>query len=144
MAIVCRTAKAEDLDDINVLFQSVQRGAVAFSRRQEIVFQRLLDEALVDLLVVEQDEFVVACCHCAIIPTLGFDGRPYAMLNHLIVDPLNRRQGLATRLLSYASEYAKKSGCYQIYLAADATQDWQQAFVRKSGFVVDQSIFVYR
>jgi N-acetylglutamate synthase-like GNAT family acetyltransferase len=134
MTVVCRAAQLKDLDDINVLFQSATRDALAFSNRQEIVFKRLVKEDLLDVLIVEKDEYVVGCCHFAVIPTLSHGGRPYAVLNHFLIDPLNRKQGLAKLLLKYAIATARQKGCYQVYLSIDEPKAWQQALLARFGF----------
>lgn len=133
MAIVCREARLTDLDDINILFQSLVRDSDALSNRQEIIYRRLLKEDLVDLIVVEQDEYVVGCCHVAVVPTLAHNGRSYAMINHLVIDPLNRRQGLARKLIQSVIERARKKGCYQVYLAADPAKNWHAKFLAPLG-----------
>ncbi len=143
VANVCRLAQLKDLDDINILFHSAIRGSNAFSRRQEIVYRRILQEEFVNLFVIEKDEYVVGSCHCAIIPTLAFDGRPYAMLNHFLIDPLNRRQGLATELLQFAIDFCKRNGCYQICVAVDQVYDWQINLMAKFGFKVHAGMYVY-
>lgn len=143
MAIVCRTARSSDLDDINVLFQSAERGALPFTKRQEIVFKRLLEEQTVDLLVVEKDEYIVGCCHCAIIPTLAQGGRSYAVLSHFMVDPLNRKQGIANQLLEFSVAEAKKRGCYQVMVAIDSVQPWQHRYFQRKGFQQFAGMFVY-
>lgn len=140
---VCRLAKMNDLDDINVLFQSAIRGSSAFSRRQEMVYRRILKEDLINLLVIEKDEYVVGTCHCAIVPTLAHDGRSYGLLNHFIVDPLNRRQGLASELLQFALDFCKRSGCYQVYVAVDNVQTWQTDLLTRYGFKHHAGMFVF-
>lgn len=133
MATVCRPAKAADIDDLNLLFQSATRDGRPFSKRQEIIFNRLLQEEILDLLVVEKDEYVVGCCHCAVIPTLFHSGRPYAVINHLIVDPLNRRQGIARHLLTYALDMLQKKGCYQIYMPIEKPKPWHREVLQSMG-----------
>lgn len=143
MATHCRPAQAEDIDDLDVLMQSVMRAGMPFSKRQEIIFRRLLQEETVDLLVVEKDEYIVACCHCAVIPTLFHSGRPYAVLNHFVVDPLNRRQGKARLLLTYALGYVQKKGCYKVYLPVDKPKDWYAGFLASLGAHQQDDWFVF-
>ena len=141
MSIECRTAVYEDLDDINLLFQGASKDGAAFSSRQEIIYQRILKEDMIDLLVVEKDQYVVACCHCAIVPTLANSGRSYAVVNHFLVDPLNRKQGHAKRLLEFAISYAKRKGCYQLYLVNDQPELWHQQFLSRYRFSQQGGLF---
>jgi N-acetylglutamate synthase-like GNAT family acetyltransferase len=143
MATVCRSAKITDLEDINVLFQSATREGHAFSNRQEIVFKRILDETLIDLIVVEKDEYVVGCCHCAIIPTLAHGGRSFAVMNHFLIDPLNRKQGLARQLLQHTVDLARKKGCYQILVSVDSVKPWHNQFLTQFGFKQHGGMFVF-
>lgn len=142
MATLCRSATTSDLDDINLLFQSAERGALPFTKRQEIVFRRLITEETLDLFVVEKDQYVVGCCHCALVPTLAQGGRPFAVLSHFLIDPLNRRQGLATKLLNHALETTQKSGCFQVIAHIDRPQAFQAKFLQQFGFKQAQGAFV--
>lgn len=134
MPILCRTATEHDLEDINALYQSDWHTVSKFSRRQEVVFKRLISERKTELLVVEKDKFVVACCHYMSMPTLAHGGRSIAMLAHFAVDPINRRQGHAKRLLGFAIDFARKQGCYQVMIQADEMQHWQKKLLQDCGF----------
>jgi ribosomal protein S18 acetylase RimI-like enzyme len=142
MATLCRSATPSDLDDINLLFQSAERGGMPFTKRQEIVFRRLITEETLDLFVVEKDQYVVGCCHCAIVPTLAQGGRPFAVLSHFLIDPLNRRQGLATRLLSHALEATQKNGCFQVIAHIEKPLVFQTQLLLKFGFKQIPGAFV--
>lgn len=141
MANGCRSAVYEDLDDINLLFQSATREGTAFNNRQEIIYKRILAEDIVNLWVIEKDQYVVACCHCAIVPTLAHGGRSYAVLNHFVVDPLNRKQGHAKALLEYSIAQAKSKGCYQVYLLNDQPSAWHTKFLSRFGFKYKDGLF---
>lgn len=143
MATLCRPAKATDIDDLSDLFQSSTRNGMPFSKRQELIFNRLLNEDILDLFVVEKDEYVVACCHCAVIPTLVEGGRPFAVLSHLVVDPLNRRQGLARLLLEYALDSVRKKGSYIVYVPVDAPKAWMGGFLKRLGARAEGDFFVF-
>ncbi|WP_165901908.1 GNAT family N-acetyltransferase [Reinekea marinisedimentorum] len=134
MPILCRTATEQDLDDINALYQSDWHAISKFSKRQELIFKRLVSERLTELLVVEKDKFVVACCHYMTMPTLAHGGRSMAMLGHFAVDPINRQQGHAKRLLSFAIDFARKQGCYQVLIQVDKLQHWQKQLLQSYGF----------
>lgn len=141
MSIICRAAELRDLDDINVLFQSASRDGKAFTNRQEIVYQRMIKEELLDLLLVEKDEYVVGCCHCVVIPTLAHNGRPFAVLNHFLIDPLNRKQGLAKQLLTYAIAHVRQKGCYQIYIVIEEPKPWHSRLLTAYGFHQNGGMF---
>jgi N-acetylglutamate synthase-like GNAT family acetyltransferase len=134
MSIFCRTATEKDLDDINALYQSDWHSIEKFSKRQEVIFKRLVTESLTELLVVEQDKFVVACCHYMTMPTLAHEGRGIAMLSHFAVDPINRRQGHAKRLMAFAIDFSRKQCCYQVLIQVDQLQEWHKSFLVRYGF----------
>lgn len=134
MSILCRTATEHDLEDISALYQSDWHTVSRFTKRQEVVFRRLITEQQTELLVVEKDQYVVACCHYMTMPTLAHGGRSIAMLAHFAVDPINRRQGHAKRLLGFAVEFARKQGCYQLMIQVDGLQNWQKALLQSCGF----------
>ncbi|EAR08717.1 GNAT family N-acetyltransferase [Reinekea blandensis] len=143
MATHCRPAQTTDIDDLNDLFQSATRKGMPFSKRQDVIFQRFLEEDLLDLLVVEKDEYVVACCHCAVIPTLAHGGRPFAVLSHLLVDPLNRRQGLARLLFEFALDYVRKKGSYVVYAPVEHPKPWIDRMLKALGARCEGECYVF-
>lgn len=144
MPIICRKSQKEDLDDINLLYQCAFKESVPFTNRQEIVFRRILKEELLQLLVIEKNQYIVGYSLLALIPSLSYGGRSFAVIEHLVIDPLYRKQGLATMLLNHACSLARKAGCYKIISTSESVKPWVKNIMAKQGFKEDSGVFVSR
>lgn len=142
MSIICRKATLEDIHDVSELFQEDWCTIPEFSKRQEHIYQRILQEDMTELLVIEKDQYVVGVCHYASIPMLAGGGRYSAVLSHFVVDPIKRRQGLAKQLMEYALQYSKKQGCFQILVMLDELTPWQVETLKSYGFTHNSNMLV--
>ncbi|GAA3945762.1 GNAT family N-acetyltransferase [Allohahella marinimesophila] len=65
------------------------------------------------------------------------------ILNDLYVSPAGRRQGVATRLLLAAEEFAKKVGAVRLTLSTATTNEPAQALYKLAGWKRDENFHVF-
>lgn len=65
------------------------------------------------------------------------------ILNDLYVRPEGRRQGVATRLLQAAEEFARKIGAVRLTLSTATTNEQAQALYKLAGWKQDEKFYVF-
>jgi len=68
-------------------------------------------------------------------PNLSWSGRPYAIIENVIVDSNYRGQGIGKDLLRKAQQIALDSGCYKIAVMTGSKRDETLKFYEAAGFV---------
>ncbi|EAR10429.1 GNAT family N-acetyltransferase [Reinekea blandensis] len=96
------------------------------------------------VVVARQGSSVVGTCTLVICPNLSWGGRPFGMIENVIVDPDQRRQRIGQRVLAFAVEHAKKQDCYKVALMTGSTDPDVHRFYRSSGFEASKTGFQVR
>ena len=65
------------------------------------------------------------------------------ILNDLFVAPAGRRQGIATRLLAAAADYARSVNAIRLSLSTEITNQTAQALYQSAGWQQDEQFLVY-
>lgn len=86
------------------------------------------------LLVVEQDGVVVGTAVLVIVPNLGHDGAPYALIENVVVDEAVRGQRHGERLLRSMIDEARAAGCYKVVLTSRKSRTDAHRFYKRLGF----------
>lgn len=79
-----------------------------------------------------------------ICPNLSWSGRPYAVIENVIVASHHRRRGVGRALLRAATERAGALGCYKVMLLTGATDPGVQAFYLSAGFAATKQGYQLR
>lgn len=69
-----------------------------------------------DVLAIRQGRVLVASCVLQVVPNLTRGGRPYGLIENVVVHADHRRRGMGTALLQDALDRAWASGCYKVML----------------------------
>ena len=77
---------------------------------------------------------VVSTCYCMIIPNLTSLGRSICFLENVVTDKDYRKQGLATKMMDKAFEFAKQNNCYKIMLESGIKRKEAHQFYANYGF----------
>ena len=59
---------------------------------------------------------VIGTCTVNLCSNFSWSGRPFAIIENVIVDSGFRRQGIGTNILEFAIQYAEAKGCYKVVL----------------------------
>lgn len=89
-------------------------------------------------LVVGEDAAgaLLASCVLVIVPNISYDGRPWAVVEHVVVHPSLRGKGAGSALIEWAVDYARSKRCYKVQLIS-GDEAAQTGFYRKLGFQSD-------
>ncbi len=141
-----RLAEYTELDEINVLRKQVNnlhaKGKPEFFKEG---FSKELQDFLVDIWNNEKCKIVVAVDSGRIIgysifsiapkkEALFMRGMDYLDIDEICIDKDHRRQGIASSIMKYIENYAKKIGIERIVLNMWEFNEEARSFYEKSGF----------
>ncbi|HEY9103973.1 GNAT family N-acetyltransferase [Chitinimonas sp.] len=90
-----------------------------------------------EVLVAEADGQIVGCCSLYICSSLLHGARPFGLIEHVVVDPGHRRQGMGRALLQEALQIAASRNCYTVMLSSSSLRSEEHAFYAACGFDAD-------
>ena len=130
-----RNAIQQDIPRILELYEELsgqkQDGSPEIMDR---VFDQIISLPDRELLVAEKEGFVVGTIFMQITPNLSHDGRPWAILENMVVDGRYRRQGIGRKLVEYVFTRAREAGCYKVQLLSHKKRRQAHKFYRAAGF----------
>jgi GNAT superfamily N-acetyltransferase len=68
------------------------------------------------------------------VPNLSHVGRPYALVEDVVVDAAMRGQGYGEALMQRAIELARAGGCYKLALTSNKARADAHRFYQRLGF----------
>lgn len=79
------------------------------------------------------DDMVGTCAinSCA---NLSWSGRPYAVIENVIVSLAYRNRGIGKAILQYTTEFAQQAGCYKVVLMTGSNDPAIHRFYKSAGF----------
>jgi N-acetylglutamate synthase-like GNAT family acetyltransferase len=86
------------------------------------------------VLLAESDAVAVGTVDCTTLPNLTRGGRPFMLVENVVVTASRRRSGIGAALLDAAVALARKAGCYKIQLLSRDTRLDAHAFYAARGF----------
>jgi GNAT superfamily N-acetyltransferase len=95
------------------------------------------------LLVAELDGQVVGTACLIVVTNLSYRGRPYAIVENVVVDESARGQGWGEQLMQRAIELAREAGCYKVGLTSNMTRVDAHRFYERLGFKPSHTGFRY-
>ena len=133
MAEVIRDAEERDLERVLELYGQLAPSGDSpepGNRRQSLaVLGEIANRDGVRLLVLEADGRVEGSVVLVIVPNLTHGGRPWAVIEHMIVDESRQGTGMGRRLLRAVEEIVVEAGCYKLqFLSAWRRKDTAHPF----------------
>ena len=98
---------------------------------------RILEDPHQHILVWEEDGQLVGSVTLVIIENLTRGGRPYGIVENLVVLPEHRRKGIACALLTEAVNIAKEQRCYKVEAMSSYNEEAVMNMYAKAGFLPD-------
>lgn len=80
------------------------------------------------------DDGMVGTCTVNMCANLSWSGRPYAIIENVIVSKAHRSQGIGKAILRYAIEFAQQAGCYKSALMTGSKDPATHRLYETSGF----------
>jgi GNAT superfamily N-acetyltransferase len=93
------------------------------------------------LLVVEAGGRIVGTAVVLIIANLSHRGRPWAVVENVVVDEAERGKRYGELLMERAREIAEQAGCYKVSLTSNKGRDDAHRFYRRLGFTATHEGF---
>ncbi len=97
-------------------------------------FQQIQADPNQRLLLAEAGGRVVGTASLLIVPNLSHQGRPYAIVENVVVDATERGAGYGELLLRHAMEEARRAGCYKLSLTSNKRRTDAHRFYGRLGF----------
>ena len=86
------------------------------------------------LLVLEADGRIVGSLALILVPNLSHQGRPYAIVENVVVDEAERGGGFGEVLMRHAIDEARRAGCYKLSLTSNRQRADAHRFYERLGF----------
>jgi len=86
------------------------------------------------LLVAEAGGHIVGSAAFLVVRNLSHQGRPYAVIENVVVDAAERGAGYGEQLLRYAIAQARAAGCYKLSLTSNKERKDAHRFYERLGF----------
>ncbi|MBS7174591.1 putative acetyltransferase [uncultured Ruminococcus sp.] len=135
MTIAVRPAKQQDLPELVELYQQLIGEKEELAEVQKR-FARMQEDAKATVLVAEDTALhkVVATAMCIFCPSLIMGGRPFLVIEDVVVSQQCRGQGIGTILFEEIDRLAQREGCsYSMLVSSDFRKEAHQ-FYGKAGF----------
>ena len=134
-----REATARDLPRIVPLLAQLyadpaQEDYNAAREQYESAYQEIDADPRQTLLVADEDADLVGTVVLIIIPNLTRRGRPYGIIENVVVDGSHRGERIGEALMLRASEIARAAGCHKVALMSRVERTEAHRFYERLGF----------
>lgn len=103
------------------------------AENREQIFNQLKESGGSVLGAVDNGK-IVGTCTVNICPNFSWSGRPYAIIENVIVTKDERNKGIGKALLTAAKDYARSKNCYKVALLTGAKEKFVLQFYESAGF----------
>jgi len=138
MSVIVRTAEPQDLDQILALYEQLAEGrpaaAPTHGEAAAALYERIRAQTGRDLLVAVVDGVVVGTADVLVVANLTHDGRPWMIVENVVVESGAQRQGVGQGLMEDVLRRARGGGCYKIQLLSRKGRSDAHAFYERLGF----------
>ena len=137
-AVEVREAEDRDLDAVLHLYEQLadgQDGSMpADPGGAAAILAEIRSVSGRALLVAVVDERVVGTADCLIVVNLTHAGRPWAIVENVVVDADTRRAGIGSALMGDVLQRAEEAGCYKVQLISRKDRPAAHDFYRSLQF----------
>ncbi len=138
--LLIRPAHIGDLPRIVELLQQLSLGAVSREDPSDLApYERAFRDIDAgphqQVLVADYDYRVAGCVSLTVVPNLSYRGRPYLLVESMVVDDDLRGKGIGRALVERCIEEAKEAGCFRLQLTSNRARDDAHRFWERAGFV---------
>ena len=107
------------------------------------IFDRIQEHGNIFIIVATEAEGqIVGALTIVVVPNLTYNGRPWAVIENVVVDRNYRGQGIGSLMMKQAFQMAQEFGCYKVQVVSGA-KDEQIQFYRQVG-MDDQKCHGYK
>jgi GNAT superfamily N-acetyltransferase len=138
MTLEIRPARRSDLDALIALLQQLSLDESREDPGELASYERALADVQSDprqtLLVAVAEGRVSGTAAFILIPNLSHVGRPYAVVEDVVVESAVRGQGIGEALMRRTIEMARAAGCYKLLLTSNRRRTDAHRFYERLGF----------
>lgn len=122
MPALVRAATAADLPAVLDLLTQLSSGVSPAQATTQPpawaleTFKRVQADKEQQLLVITDEGHIVGTLVLLIVPSLAHGGRPWAEVEHVVVDETRRGKGYGEQLMRHAERLAQAAHCYKLQL----------------------------
>lgn len=98
------------------------------------VLSRMIADPEIHLLMLEQDGTVIGTLTVYVVTNLSHGGKPFALVENVVVDEAVQGGGHGRRLMDEAERIARAAGCYKVTLTSNRRRAPAHAFYERLGF----------
>jgi len=135
-----READAGDIQEILFLYEQLflntdqaEENRAIIIREHEKAFFEIKQNPNHHLLVAEVEGIVAGTLAIIIVPNLSHMGKPWAIIEDVIVDRSCRRFGVGSSLMQRAIQLAKEHDCFRVILSSSKQRDGSHKFYESVG-----------
>lgn len=135
-----RLAKEQDIPRLIELLAQLSLGAPRERTDESATdayvsaFGEIADDPRQQLFVLEAGGRVVGSACLIVVPNLSHQGRPYAIVENVVVDADSRSVGYGELLMRHAMAEARRAGCYKLSLTSNKQRPDAHRFYQRLGF----------
>jgi GNAT superfamily N-acetyltransferase len=140
-----RELKFPELKEVLSLYDEYERQKSPWptEQDQQDIFRQLKDSGGCVLVAVLESS-IVGTCTLNLCPNFSWSGRPYAIIENVIVTRAQRNKGIGKALLNHAANLAESKGCYKVALMTGSTEASTLKFYESAGFIGNKQGFQRR
>jgi N-acetylglutamate synthase-like GNAT family acetyltransferase len=141
--VTIRKAIKADLPRIVELLSqlSLESPREDLSHNYAAAFEAVEADSRQQLLVLEAEQGIVGTLVLVIVPNLSYQGRPWAVIENVVVDNAARGGGYGEQLVRYAIELARQANCHKIGLTSNKQRPEAHRFYERLGFTASHEGF---
>lgn len=136
-SVLVRRARPADLDELLSLYQELADVRITAEPADRASSEALLAEILSDrmrqLAVAIVDGHLVGTADMLVVPNLTHHGKPWAVVENVVVARAVRRTGVGRKLMAYLIDVARAAGCYKLQLHSGKQRVEAHEFYRGLG-----------
>lgn len=132
-----RAATVDDMSQVLRLYAqpSFDDGSVLDEASARELLEKFADYPDYGLYVVEIDQAIIGSFALLVMINLGHMGAPSAIVEDVVVDPLQQGKGIGKTMMQAAMNLARDKGCYKLVLSSNARRHSAHAFYESLGFL---------
>ncbi len=140
-----RKVVLEEIEDVLTLIDEYDRAKSPWPDEHEIasIYSSLIESGGCVIGAFENNK-LVGTCTVNICPNFSWSGRPYAIIENVIVSEKFRNKGIGKAILVYSKEMAEKIGCYKVALMTGSKHESTLRFYEAAGFTANKVGFQSR
>ena len=131
--MVIERIRQKDLNSLMKLYkQLVDLGSDA--KAEEKTLEKVLSDDRYLILAVKDGDNIIGSAMGIICESIAICGRPFLVIEDVIVDENYRRQGIAKAIFEKLDEFARERNCAYSILVSSASRTAAHSFYAKMGF----------